>query len=100
VREQHGPQPLGVERRGEREAGVVGGRVPVRRAAEQGVGADGRLAGEHARAAERAVRAHVPPQGERVVEREARGELPPRHARAAVHRPREGERAHEVRRGA
>jgi hypothetical protein len=81
-------------------AGVVGGRVPVRGAAEQAVGADGRLAGEHAGAAERPVRAHVPPQRERVVQGESRGELPPRHARAAVHRPGEGERAHEVRRGA
>jgi hypothetical protein len=46
------------------------------------------------------VAADVAEEREGVVEEEARGELPARHARAGVDGPREGERAHEVRRDA
>ena len=43
---------------------------------------------------------HVAEHGERIVQEEARAKLPERDTRAAVDRPRESERTHEVRRDA
>jgi hypothetical protein len=88
------------ERVHEREARVVGRRVPVACAAGEGVGGQRRLQREHLGPRQPAVGLHVAEEGERVVEREPGAELPARHTRARVHGPGEGERTHEVRRDA
>jgi hypothetical protein len=100
VRGDHRPGLVRGAGGGQRQPCVVGGRVPVRRAAAQPLGAQRRLERAHGGVVERAVRADVAEQRQRVVEREAGRQLPARHARAGVHRPGEAQRAHEVRRRA
>jgi len=97
--QHHRARALRGEHRRERQPDVVRRGVPVPRAADQRFRAQRRLARVH----RARVEPHVSPvaeQRQHVVEQQPRAELPARHARAAIYRPRERQRSHEVRRDA
>ena len=93
-----GARLRGTDRVGQRQSRIVRRRVKVARAAEQIVRAKHRLSGEHRVAIQPMISADIPEERENVVQHERSAEFPARNPRAAVHRPRELQRSHQVRR--
>ncbi len=92
----HGTEVRRVEHIGEREAGVVGGRVEVSSAAHQGIAPEPGLSRLDGKTRQHLVRVGVSEERQQIIKRQPGGEFPARHARPAIDRPEERQGPHEV----